>query len=157
MPQFIKISSTNHFNLRSAIRAALNGQSIDIDTGFYDIRSSAISFTALPDPTKLRNPNTFACFGTKTLTFSGSGSGKVSTSNTIITGNARIYTAQSDRGSGVPVGSSINSLRLSYGQTFNGDTSRNGSGYVLQSGVKVYTSGSLRATPTGSEPSLSMM
>jgi hypothetical protein len=55
--------------------------------------------------------------------------------NTIITGNARIYTNQSDRSSGVPVGITINNLRLSYGETFNAYASPNGSGYILQSGV----------------------
>ena len=135
MTQVIRIGSTKDFNLRSAIQAALTWQTIDIGGGLYDIRSSAISFTPIPDPTKLSNPNTFARFGTKTLTFSGDGSGNNSTRNTIITGNARIYTNQSDRSSGVPVGITINNLRLSYGETFNAYTSPNGSGYILQSGV----------------------
>lgn len=84
-----------------------------------------ISFTPIPDPTKLSNPNTFARFGTKTLTFSGEGSGNNSMLNTIITGNVRIYTNQSDRSSGVPVGITINNLRLSCGETFNAYTSPN--------------------------------
>ena len=84
-----------------------------------------ISFTPIPDPTKLSNPNTFARFRTKTLTFSGEGSGNNSMLNTIITGSARIYTTQSDRSSGVPVGITINNLRLSCGETFNAYTSPN--------------------------------
>jgi hypothetical protein len=77
MPQFIKIGSTNHFNLRSAIRAALNGQGIDTDTGFYDILSSGTFLTATLNPIQLRKLNAFARFGAKTFTFSGSGSGNV--------------------------------------------------------------------------------
>jgi len=153
MSQFIKIGSTNYFNLRSAIRAAtagaLTGQTIDIGDGFYDIRSSATSFTPTPDPLNLRNPNTFARFGAKTLTFSGSGSGNDPTIDTIITGNARIYAGQSDRGSGVPVSITLKTLRLSYGETFtvgaSSYTSPNGSGYILQSGDKVYNTGGLSA------------
>ncbi len=125
MTQSIKIGSTNYFNLRSAIKAATTGQQINIGDGLYDIRSSATSFTPIPDPTKLSNPNTFARFGTKILTFTGVGSGTNSTRNTIITGSARIYTTQSDRSSGVPVGITINSLRMSYGEAYNGFRSPN--------------------------------
>lgn len=91
--------------------------------------------TATLNPLQLLNPNPFVRFGAKTLTFSGSGSGNVSASNTIITGNARIYTAQSDRGSVVPLGNSINSLRLSYGQTFNGERILR---WVLESPAKIF-------------------
>ena len=125
LTQFIRIGSTTDFNLRSAIKAALTWQTIDIGDGLYDIRSYAISFTPIPDPTKLSNPNTFARFGTKTLTFSGDGSGNNSMLNTIITGSARIYTTQSDRTSGVPVGITINSRRMSYGEAYYGYRSPN--------------------------------
>ncbi|MCS5697853.1 hypothetical protein NZK32_02180 [Cyanobium sp. FGCU-52] len=149
MAQFITTGSVNYNNLRLAIRAAtsgaLNNQTIDIGTGLYDIRSSDTVLTPIPnpDPLALRNPNTFARFGAKTLTFSGSGSSNDPTISTIITGNARIYTNQSDRSSGVPVGITINRLRLSYGEVFTGYTSPNGSGYILQSGVKQYGAGGL--------------
>jgi hypothetical protein len=100
MTQFIKVGSTPCSNLRLAITAAttgvLTGQTIVIGDGLYDIRSSAPTLSPIPDPTQLSNPNTFARFRAKTLTFSGSGSGNDSTLNTIITGNARIYTNQSD-------------------------------------------------------------
>lgn len=141
MTQFIKIGSTNYNNLRAAIRAATTGQQIDIGDGLYDIRSSASAFTPIPDPTKLANPNTFARFGTKALTFSGLGNGGNPTVDTIITGNARIYTGQSDRGSGIPASITLKTLRLSYGEAFIGYNSPNGSGYILQSGDKSYIGG----------------
>jgi hypothetical protein len=144
MTQSIKIGSTNYSNLRAAIKAATTGQQIDIGDGLYDIRSSATNFTPIPDPTKLANPNTFARFGTKTLTFSGLGNGVDPTANTIITGNARIYTGQSDRGSGIPASITLKTLRLSYGESLSMSppySSPNGSGYILQSGDKSYIAG----------------
>jgi hypothetical protein len=123
----IKIGTVEYLYIRSAIKAATTGATIDID-GTYDIRQSS--------PTALANPNTFSRFGAKALTFTGTGA--------IITGNARIYAGQSDRTSGVPTAITLKTLRLSYGESLTGGvTSAAGSGYILQSGTKIYSSGVL--------------
>jgi Ca2+-binding RTX toxin-like protein len=126
----VKIGTVEYLYIRSAIKAATTGATIDID-GTYDIRQSS--------PTALANPNTFSRFGAKALTFTGTGA-----ISTIITGNARIYAGQSDRTSGVPTAITLKTLRLSYGESLTGGvTSAAGSGYILQSGTKIYSSGVL--------------
>lgn len=75
-------------------------------------------------------PNTLARFGAKSVVFQGLAGG------TAITGNARIYAGQSDRSSGVPTAMTLNNINLPYSAA---------SGYILQSGDKVYASGALSA------------
>jgi hypothetical protein len=125
----ISVPSGQIRNIRAAINAAANGDTIELTTGIYDITASGF-FTSSPGS----SPATFARFGNKSLTFKG-----VSQGGSIVNGSPRIFTGQQDAASGVPTDINLQSMTLAYAGA---------SGYILQFGDKVYAAG---ADPCGNQ------
>ena len=125
----ITVPSGQIRNIRAAINAAANGDTIQLTTGTFDITSSGFSTTS-PGT----SPATFARFGNKSLTFKG-----VSQGGSIVNGNPRIFTVQQDGASGIPTDINLQSMTLNYS---------GGSGYILQFGDKIYAAG---ADPCGNQ------
>jgi len=118
----ISVPSGSIRNIRAAINAAANGDTIELNPGDFNITASGFN-TDIPGT----SPNTFARFGAKSLSFKGASQG-----GTTVSGNPRIFTGQQDAGSGVPTDINLQSMTLSY---------TGASGYILQFGDKIYKTG----------------